>query len=159
MKTTNTTFETFKGSAHYFQDFIEHGTAYICQCFMLNSVLISERLAMPGSFMPQKTDVSVDIPMRLTDENIALVKSFGGVLAFDDNDYISEGYGIPKFYCHNFGVSAKEMVEIWFKVKPERTPKNPLLLAYEFVVANFDDIKSSFLKEQYDESTKINHVP
>ena len=142
------TYETFKLSANRYQDFMEHGTWYSCKFFTHKDCPIS---IISGAYglLPRTHKVIVDIPLEITDENIKLVKSFGGVLKHNDNDYLRDGFGFPKFYCENYFQSNSYLVDVILKVIKKPRKKDPLKLAYEFVDANFDEIKSKFLVSDY----------
>ena len=145
-----TTYETFKNSSNRVQDFMEHGTWYSCEFFTHKGCPIST-ISGARALLPRTHKVIVDIPLLLTDENVKLVESFGGVLKHNDNDYIRKEYAFPKFYCEKYFKSGSVLVDMMLKIIKKPTEIDPLKLAYEFVDANFDDIKAKFLVDGYNE--------
>ena len=130
-------FETFKQNAKFLKDYTCNGNGISFTEYVVNNCFVCERVIMPYNiFQPQRQIVTVLMPLAISEENIKLVESYGGVLKEDDADYLREGYALPKFYCENKGLM-KHFVN-------PKTEINPLRLAFDFIVANFDKLKADF---------------
>lgn len=129
-------FETFKQNAKFLKDYTCNGNGISFTEYVVNNCFVCERVIMPYNiFQPQRKIVIVLVPLAISEENIKLIESYGGMLKEDDTDYLRDGYAMPKFYCENYKGLMKHFV------KPKA---NPLRLAFDFIVANYEKIKADF---------------